>query len=364
VSPRNSKLWNAAVARLLQWDRLQGDETMNRPFARLALCGLLLAAMLPFGVASAHPVRISGLVLSVLAPHREVVVRCDASGSKPAPTTLFRLSPKVDAASLHAGDRIVALVDEDTGGLLLDEVRVVAEAPAAPPRSIVRAVDPLNVGARMPATRFVDQLGRGFGFADFRGKSVVLAFIYTRCRDPRECPLISSNFHALQDRFANGPYHLVEMTLDPSYDQPAVLARYGARFGADPKHWTLGTGDPGTVLDFAARFGLDPFADPRVGLIHTERTVLIDPNGIIVDFIDQAGWNAADISARLQAVESQSSNPLARLDFELSKAAVAVCGNRVAGFSGLEDLAIVLVIIGAAGWLLQRLARKIFAEQI
>ena len=333
---------------------------MNRRITRLALCSLFLAATLRFGAASAHPERVNGVVLSVLANQREAVVRCDAVGSKPALTTLFRLSPNVDAASLHEGDRIVALV-EHTDGLMLDDVRVV---PAAQPPSVVRAVHPLNVGDRMPATRFVDQLGRGFEFADFRGKSVVLAFIYTRCRDPKECPLISGNFHSLETRLENGPYHLVEMTLDPSYDRPSVLARYGAGFSADAKHWTLGTGDPGTVLDFDARFGLDPFADPRLGLIHTERTVLVGPDGKIVDFIDQAGWNADDVIARLQAFESPSSNPLARLDFELSKAAVAVCGNSVAGFSGLEDLAIVLVIIGAGGWILQRLARKIFSEQI
>lgn len=300
------------------------------------------------------------MILAVLAEHRVAVVRCDGAGSKPALTTRFRLSPNIDAASLHAGDRIVAGVDDGS----IDEVRVIPEAAAALPSSIVRAVHPLQAGDRIPATRFVDQLGHGFDFSEFRGKSVVLAFIYTRCRDPKECPLISSNFQTLQMRFANGPYHLVEVTLDPSYDRPAILARYGKLFGADAKHWTLGTGEPNTVLDFEARFGLDPFADPRVGLIHTERTVLIGPDGKIVDFIDQAGWNAAEVSARLQAVESRSSNPLARLDFELSKAAVAVCGNSVAGFSGLTDLAIVLVIIGSAGWLLQRLARKIFAEQI
>jgi protein SCO1/2 len=322
---------------------------------------LFFAGTLRCGIASAHPERVTGVVLSVLAGQRQAVVRCDASKAKPALTTRFRLSPKVDAASLHAGDHIVALVDADTDKLLLEEVRVV---PGPPAPSVIRAVHPLVVGDAMPATRFVDQFGRGFGFADFRGKSVVLAFIYTRCRDPKECPAISSNFHALQTRFANGPYHLVEMTLEPSYDRPAVLARYGALFHADAKHWTLGTGDPATVLDFDARFGLDPFADPRLGLIHTERTVLIGPNGTIIDFIDQAGWSADDVRARLQAVESpSSSNVFARLDFELSKAAVAVCGNRVAGFSGLEDLAIVLLIVGAAGWLLQRLARKIFAEQ-
>ncbi len=334
---------------------------MNRHFTRLALCSLFFACALRCGIAFAHPERVTGVVLSIIPGHRQAVVRRDASKSKPALTTRFQLSPKVDAASLHAGDHIVALVDADSDALLLEEVRVV---PAAPAPSVIRAVHPLAVGDRMPATRFVDQFRRGFGFADFRGKSVVLAFIYTRCRDPKECPAISSNFHTLQTRFANGPYHLVEMTLDPSYDRPAVLARYGALFRAEAEHWTLGTGDPATILDFDARFGLDPFADPRVGLIHTERTVLIDPDGKIIDFIDQAGWSAEDVIARLQAVESPSSNLLARLDFALSKAAVAVCGNRVAGFSGLQDLAIVLVIVGAAAWLLQRLARKIFAEQI
>lgn len=334
---------------------------MNRLSTRLALCTLLLTSMFGFGAASAHPERVEGVVLSVLGKQREAVVRRDPLGSKPERTTLFRLSPRVKAATLHEGDRIVGLVDADADPLLLDQVRVV---PAAADRSDVRVVHPLNIGDRIPATRFVDQRGLGFRFADFHGKSVVLSFIYTRCPDPRECPLISSNFHVLQKRLANGPYHLVEMTLDPNYDRPSVLARYAKHFRADAVHWTLATGDPDTVLDFDARFGLDPFADPRLGLIHTERTVLIDPAGKIVDFIDQAAWDPADVVARLQAGESQPSNVFARIDFELSKAAVAVCGNSVAGFSGLEDLAIVLVIIGSGAWLLQRLARKIFADQI
>ena len=284
-------------------------------------------------------------------------MRADAAGAKHGLTARLRLAPNVRADSLHAGDHVIALVDDG----VLDGVRVV---PEAPPPSAVRTVHPLSVGDAMPATRFVDQRGHAFRFADFHGTSVVLAFVYTRCRDARECPLISANFRLLQKRLANGPYHLVEMTVDPEYDQPAVLARYAALFQADAGRWTLGTGDPATVLGFDARFGIDPFADPRVGFIHTERTVLIDPNGKIVDFIDQAGWTADDVAARLQSIESPSANPLAQLDFQLSKAAVAVCGNRVAGFSGLEDLAIVLIIVGAGAWLLQRLARKIFAEQI
>ncbi len=327
--------------------------------ARIGLCLLISLLVRPPG-AAAHPLRVSGTVLTLLARRDAVVVRCDAVGTKPSLTTLYELAPQVRIASLHPGDRIVGLVDDDAPKPVLDGVRVVGHSGSAIAPSAIRLVHPYAVGDRLPATRFTDQRGGSFTFADFHGSSLVLAFIYTRCRDPKECPAISSSFHALQKRFGNGPYHLVEMTLDPSYDRPGVLARYGNVFGADPKRWTLATGDPDTVLNFDARFGIDPFADPRLGLIHTERTVLVRPDGTILDFIDQAGWNPADVAARLDARRGPS-NMFERWDFELSKAATAVCGNGVAGFSGLEDLAIVIVIIGSGAWLLQRLARKIFA---
>lgn len=321
---------------------------------------MALAATLSFTVASAHPARVAGLIVSVLDKQRAVVVLRDAQGSKPQQTTLFRLSPRVNVTTLHAGYRIVGLVDADTKPVVLDEVRV---TPPPPPASIIRNVIPLFVGDQMPSTTFEDQLGRKFTFADFHGKAVVLAFIYSRCADQAECPLISSHYHVLQARFANGPYHLVEMTLDPRYDTPSILARYGHRFGADPTHWTLATGDPETVLDFDARFGIDPFADPRVGLIHTERTVLIDPTGKIIDFIDLPGWSPDDIVARLQAFERRPTDLLSLLDFELSKATVAICGNGASGFNGLEDLAIILAILGSVAFVLQRVARFFFRRE-
>jgi cytochrome oxidase Cu insertion factor (SCO1/SenC/PrrC family) len=328
-----------------------------RTLCATALCALLLATGPRYAALAHDLVRFSGVVLTVLPERREAVVRGDGAGQT---TRLFRLAAGVDATALHPGDRIAAQVDPDASAPVIDAFSVLTRARSAPPA--VRVVQPLVTGDRMPATRFVDQNGRAFSFADFAGTPVVLAFVYTRCRDPKECPLVSSNFHTLQRKLGSAPYHLVEMTLDPGYDRPAVLARYGALFDADTRTWTLGTGAPDTVLDFERRFGIDPFADPRVGLIHSERTVFIDRDGRIVDFIDQAGWDPDDIIARLRAMDAQPSNPLARLDFELSKFAVAVCGNRVAGFSGLADLAIVVVIFAGGAFFLLRLARKIFVE--
>jgi len=58
------------------------------------------------------------------------------------------------------------------------------------------------------------------------------------------------------------------------------------------------------------------------------------------------------------------SNPIARLDYELSKAAAAICGNNVPGTAGLLSLALAAAIFIGASWLLFRIARKIFVEDI
>ena len=70
------------------------------------------------------------------------------------------------------------------------------------------------------------------------------------------CPLISAHFHQLQQRLDGCKYHLVEVTLDPIFDRPPVLANYAARFDADASRWTIPTGDSRAVLNFAAKFGI------------------------------------------------------------------------------------------------------------
>ena len=173
------------------------------------------------------------------------------------------------------------------------------------------------------------------------------------------CPLISAKFHALQSRIGARKMHLVSVTLDPSYDRPDVLTRYGKLFGADPKQWTLATGDAEPTLDFAARFGITAFPDPSIGIIHAENTVEIDPDGRIRSMITETSWQPDQIIADIDNSHGEASNPIARFDLWLSRAAVAMCGNNVAAFSGLGDIAVVFLIVASFGYLLFRLARGI-----
>lgn len=332
--------------------------------ARLALT--LCMAVSAVAAVSAVPAdaaeAIHGYVLSLDKAKHEAVVRHDAFGGMPGMTMPFRVPRERDFAALHPGDEIRATVNRATEPWTLEFVTSAPGVALTEPSSVLRSVHHLVPGDEVPATRFVDQRGRAFTFAGFRGQDVVLSFIYTRCRDARMCPLVSSNFHSLQNLIARGPYHLVEITLDPAFDRPNVLAAYASRFDANPARWTLGTGRLDDVLDFAAGFGISPFPDPSIGLIHAERTAIIDRDGTIRYLIDEPAWNPNDMYAQLRATDHLSSNVLARFNLWLQKQAVAMCGNNVAAISGYGDLVVAFGMLAAFAWVLYRIASRVFAK--
>lgn len=302
------------------------------------------------------------MVLAVTPKTGEAIVRHDAFGSMPAMTMPFRIVPRERAAQLQAGATIDANVSTKTEPWTLSDVTSTGGQPLTRDASPLRRVTPFKIGDDVPDTAFLDQTGKPFRFSQLRGDDVVLSFVYTRCQDARMCPLISAKFRQLQEQTRARKVHLVEVTLDPAYDRPPVLARYGRTFGADPKRWSLVVGDAEPTLNFAARFGIGAFPTPEQGIIHSENTVLIGPDGRIRSMFTDTSWLASEIVAQIDANHGIASNPVARLNLWLSAAAVAVCGNSVAGFSGLADLAVVLAIFGALAYLVYRLARKIFVE--
>lgn len=331
------------------------------PRTLFLMTSVLLLMMCAVGIAGAKTLRLHGVVLAVTPSTGELIVRHDPFGSMPAMTMPFRIVPRERLGQLQVGNEIDATVDESTDPWTLRDVTVSQTLPVTE-GPVTRHVTPLRIGDVVPDTPFIDQVGRPFRFSMLRGDDAILAFIYTRCQDPRMCPLISAKFNQLQRTLGRRKLHLVEVTLDPSYDRPPVLERYGRTFGADPRRWTLAVGDAAPTLDFAARFGITAFPDPSAGIIHTENTVEVDADGRIQSMIADTSWDPKELLADIDAMNGLAANPLARFDLWLSREAVELCGSSVAGLDGLTDLLIVLVIFGSLVYMLVRLARTIFAH--
>lgn len=100
---------------------------------------------------------------------------------------------------------------------------------------------PLPVLGLVRDFTLTNQIGQAVSLADLHGQVWLADIIFTRCPGP--CARMSRQLAALQGALpADSAARLVSLTTDPEFDSPAVLAKYGERFGADPRRWQFLTG--------------------------------------------------------------------------------------------------------------------------
>jgi cytochrome oxidase Cu insertion factor (SCO1/SenC/PrrC family) len=226
---------------------------------------------------------------------------------------------------------------------------VTAATPAPAP---ARYIPTLETGAIMPPIPLVGQDARRFTLADLHGDAVAVSFIYTRCRDPRMCPLISAKFARAQARIGPAAIRLVLVSLDPAYDTPAILTRYGRAFGQDPRRLTFATGDARTIDELAQRLGIATATTAPGTLVHTDALVIIDPRGRIARTIPGDDWSSDDVVAAARATLPAGGGPLITLHAFLA-AASERCGQASAGLGSRALLLIagaLFAAIGGAFW--------------
>lgn len=215
-----------------------------------------------------------------------------------------------------------------------------------------------QTGDALAAPPLVDM--RGAAVDTTRGVLVV-SFIYTRCADPRMCPLVTAKFHRMAQLLDGTTIRLLEVTLDPRYDTPAVLRAYAAAVGADGRRWTLATGAPDSLTDFAERAGLT-LDRPRPGLVvHTE-AVLIVRDGVVAASVPGNEWSADEIAAEVRSVADLPANPLQRLALRLFGGLARLCGAAgVRGITPAASLAIFAALAIVLGLVARRLLRRVLA---
>ena len=255
---------------------------------------------------------LTGEVISVDAARKTLVVRHNAvAGYMPAMTMEFPVSSG-DAAAARPHERIRAsLVVARKGSVRLEDIW---------PDDKV-AMDSIDSGARMlrqdtiakggqayrevgdtiPNFVLFDQDGRVVDGGRYRGKQVMLNFIYSRCPVADMCPLsttkmIAAQRLARQARIANAEF--VSITLDPAHDTPGVLKEYAADRGIDTSNFSFLTGPESAIRDLLTQFGV--IAEFRGDILdHTLATLLIDEKGRVAWRADGGEWEPKDFVARM-----------------------------------------------------------------
>ena len=275
--------------------------------------------------------------------------------TQPALVERLTLSP---ARRLPAGTPIDAI---ERGRRLLDVTPSAGYAAGMPDD---RVLTTLAEGDPVPHMPVIDQTGRLLDLSRaWPGMTVLLSFVFTRCPDALTCPAISGKFAYLQAHLDGARTHLVEVTLDPGYDTPRVLAAYAARFGAVPEQWSIVTGEQNQIGYLINRFGLSNLESAPGNFVHDDVLAIISPDGIIRRRIATVGWSPDDVIATVLDQQGEESNPLRRLELASVASIVSLCGGEATTGQIMLDSVVFVLGVLVFGGVLWMFGRRIWGRE-
>ena len=236
-------------------------------------------------------------------------------GFMPAMTMPYKVSSPLAAAIVEPGDKIAADIITGNNGkdYRLDNIRITDTSGRKIPKA-APAVHALPPGSRVPDLELINQDGTPIRLADFKGKALLVTFIYARCPLPNFCPRLSSEFARIHEDLAKTPEdyartHLLAITLDPKYDTPDVLRKYGLAYlhgdASGFSHWNFAAASTGTLEKLAGAFGLS-YQEADNQISHTMNIVLIAPDGTISKYWT-TDWTMSELEDALRQAARKSS---------------------------------------------------------
>lgn len=258
-----------------------------------------------------HP--LTGRVVSVLKDRASLLVDHDEiPGYMPRMTMEFLVGPGDLALAREGAALRATLVDEGAGRFRLEGVwweDATADAAVKQATSKLREDTTIRgrgayreVGETLPDFALYNQEGKVVDAGRWRGKQIMLNFIFTRCPVATMCPASTARMMETQAKakaagVAN--LELVSITLDPEYDTPGVLREYAEARGIDTSNFTFLTGPESAIKDLFKQFGI--LTEMKGGVLtHTLATLLINEQGRIVWRADGSGWSADEFVERMK----------------------------------------------------------------
>lgn len=259
-----------------------------------------------------------GKIVSTDPANGILVVNHEAiPGFMDAMTMPYQLKNPGIISDLHPGDTITAdvLVSKTSQQtVLLDQIDVIAQGkPDYKPKIVYHVPSPGDV---VPDFALRNQDGREIHLRQFRGKALLITFIYTRCPLPNFCPLVTRNFAVInktlaQDAKVYGKIQLLCVSFDTEHDTPARLKAYGAEYlGSDSPsafaHWQFAVPTKPVLMKMAQYFDVGITYGANDSITHTLSTTLIGPDGKVVQFYPGNEWTPQQVAADITRLETKN----------------------------------------------------------
>lgn len=254
----------------------------------------------------------TGRVVSIDTKSQTALIDGDlVQGYMEAMAMTYKFKPPSTLRDLAPGDSISAdlvVVDHDPRDestpeeYWLENVKIKAHA-KAPPAASPTSFHMPSAGEDVPDFAFTNQDGKRVSLHQYRGKTLLVTFIYTRCPFPDYCPRMSSNFAEFYKQAETNPQlastHLLSISFDPQHDTPKVLRDYG--FSVAHTHspqlfrrWEFAAPRAADLSKIADFFALTVKSEGGT-ITHNLSTAVIGPDGKLVSWYHGSDWQVADL---------------------------------------------------------------------
>lgn len=282
----------------------------------IIICFVLLAVSCgPRQPANAKHYTLKGKVIAVdKAEQTATIDHEEVEGYMGAMAMEFDVKDDAGLKNLEPGDQVTATLMVTDSEDWIENLIITKPAVPDPNAKVNESAAGPTPGTEVPDLPLTNQDGKRIHLAQYRGKALALTFIYTRCPEPNQCPLMSTNFAAIDQALQKEPdvykkTHLLSVSFDSEYDTPKVLRSYGAghtgRFAKETfEHWEFATGSKDEVKKISEYFGLQYFKDEsgEDKVIHSLRTAVIGPDGKLYKYYRGNEWKPDQITADLKAL--------------------------------------------------------------
>jgi len=262
---------------------------------------------------------LKGKVVAVEKDKRLVTISHeDIKGYMPGMVMPFTVKEDGPLEILVIGDQVQATLVVDGPTSWIENVFVTRESTDTANPNVGGPVE-AKAGDELPNFALLNQDGKAIRIRDYLGRSLLLTFIYTRCPDPNQCTLMSTNFATIDQELQKRPElykatHLLSISFDPDYDTAKVLRSYGAAYTGrysdeNFQHWEFATGTKDAVKGIAQFFGMRYFHDTASGeenVIHSLRTAIIAPDGKVFRVYRGNEWKPEEVIGDLLKVQGES----------------------------------------------------------
>jgi len=127
-----------------------------------------------------------------------------------------------------------------------------------------------------------DRHGREVALSSYRGKPLLVNFIYTGCYQicPNGTRALFAAVRAMRDRFGVDQFNVVSIGFDQPTDSPQALAQFATQQRIDDRNWEFLSPRADDVAALSDDFGFR-FAATPAGFDHTLQVTILDRDGRI-----------------------------------------------------------------------------------